>query len=230
MRPWRVPVNWLSRVNRLTVRNKTKNRSMRLGRERGGPRASRVRSSYCSCSLIEIARVGQESTAVLTASSGSPWGSITMAIVSSSWSNVFGAYQQHCPEPMHRLRSTRISRWAVSAMGSVSHCEVEVEGGDAVEHVRLQVVVVAAAGGAVRCLVDADVGRPVEQPLDRDAHLRPGKRRSRAGVNAVAEGDVAAYVLPVHPELGRALELARVEVGGAVRQEDLGAGRDAHPA
>ena len=62
---------------------------------------------------------------------------------------------------------------------------------------------------------------PVEQPLDRDARLRPRQRRSRAGVNAVAEGDVPADVLPGRTELGRALELARVAVGGTVGQEDL---------
>src|ERR1700744_6215902 len=117
-----------------------------------------------------------------------------MAIVSSSWSNVFGAYQQHCPEPMHKVRSTRISRWVVAAISLVSHGEVELQGGDAMEHVGLQVVVVTAAREAVRRLVDADVGGPVEEPLDRDARLRPGERRSRAGVDAVPEGDVPADV------------------------------------
>src|ERR1700733_12469698 len=144
-----------------------------------------------------------------------------MAIVSSSWSNVFGAYQQHCPDPMHRVRSTRISRWVAAAMALVSHGEVELQGVEAVEHVRLHVVVVAGARGTVRLFVDADVGRPLEQPLDRDAGLRPSQRRPRAGVDAVAEGDVAAHVLPGRAELGRALELARIAGGGPVRQEDL---------
>src|SRR6202044_1335742 len=102
-----------------------------------------------------------------------------MAIVSSSWSNVLGAYQQHCPEPMHRLRSTRISRLAVAAIDSASHGGVEGEGGKAAEHVGLHGGGAPVAHGAVRLLVDPDVGRPVEQPLDRDARLRAGQRGSR---------------------------------------------------
>src|ERR1700722_18362807 len=105
------------------------------------------------------------------ASSGSPWGSITTATASSSWSKVFGAYQLHWPEPMHRSRSTRISRLAGEVMRSASRGEVEGERPQAAEHEGAHVLVAAVSGRTVRLFVDPDVGGAVEEPLDRDAGL-----------------------------------------------------------
>ena len=55
---------------------------------------------------------------------------------------------------------------------------------------------------------DADVGHAVEDPLQADASLRPGERRPRTRVDAVAERDVLPGVRAVDLELVRALEAA----------------------
>src|SRR5215470_3676390 len=180
--------------------------------------------------MIESARDGQPTMALWIASSGSPCWSITTATASSSWSKVCGAYQLHCADPMHRSLSTRISRRDADSMPSVFRGEFEVQAGQPAEHIGSQVLVAAVASGAVHRFRDPDVRRAVEEPLDRDTRLRTGERGSRTGVDAMPERQVAADVLPLDAELGRALELARVPAGGTVDHQDRGAGRDGHAA
>src|SRR3954452_20106708 len=63
---------------------------------------------------IESASVGQPSTARRMRSSGSPAGSTTMTFISSSRSNVLGAWNAQLPDPMHRSRSV----WICSAISA----------------------------------------------------------------------------------------------------------------
>src|SRR5579884_4007227 len=66
--------------------------------------------AHAGSSTSLMARVGQASTAVRMASTGSPSGSVTQALAWSSWAKVPGAYTMHIPLPMHRSRSTDTSR------------------------------------------------------------------------------------------------------------------------
>src|SRR5439155_22403926 len=59
--------------------------------------------------------VGHACTAVRIASRGSPAGSTTTALVSSSCSNVPGAYTMHMPLPMQRSRSTVTDHFGVAS-------------------------------------------------------------------------------------------------------------------
>ena len=72
----------------------------------------------------------------------------------------------------------------------------------------------------MRGLGDADLGGPVEEPLNDDPCLGPRQRRSRARVDAVPERDVLANVGPVDAQFVRALELARITAGRPVEQHD----------
>ena len=79
-------------------------------------------------------------------------------------------------------------------------------------------------------LRDPDVGRAVEEALDRGDGLGPRERRAGAGVDAVPEREVLAAVRAVEAELGRALELARVAARGVGHHEHRGAGREVDAA
>src|SRR5262249_58334191 len=85
-------------------------------------------------------------------------------------------------------------------------------------------------GGPGPCRRDPDGGHAVEEPFDADTGLGPSQGSTRAGVDAEPEGQVLADVRPVEVELGRALEPARVTVGGTVEHHQGGAGRDVDPA
>ena len=57
-----------------------------------------------------MALTGQLVAASCTVSSGSPSGSTTMAMPSSSWSKVPGAHIEQLPDAMHRSRFTSMRR------------------------------------------------------------------------------------------------------------------------
>ena len=75
-------------------------------------------------------------------------------------------------------------------------------------------------------LVNCDVRHPVQDALDRDAALDPGKRSARAGVDSAGKGHVLAHVLAAQVELVRVLEPARIPVGGTRQQHHDGAWGD----
>src|SRR6185312_695885 len=96
----------------------------------------------------------------------------------------------------------------------------------AAQDVRRNVFVLTGIRGAVLALRDADVGRFVEEPLDRDTGLGPGKRGARAAVNAPAERQVLARVLAGGVERVGIIEAARVAISGTVEHHHRFAGAE----
>src|SRR6478736_8965961 len=96
--------------------------------------------------------------------------------------------------------------------------ELDVELVEAPEDPRRLVREPARARRSVVLLRQPDVAHPVEDALEADAGLRARQRTAGARVHAAPERDVLLHVRAVEAELGRALEAARVAVGGAVEQ------------
>ncbi len=65
---------------------------------------------------------------------------------------------------------------------------------------------------------------PVEQPLQADARLGAGQRRTWAAVDPTAERQVLTGVLACGIEVVGLLEAARIAVGRAVEHHDGGTG------
>ena len=81
-----------------------------------------------------------------------------------------------------------------------------------------EVVIAPGLGRPVLLLVDRDVTRPVEQPVQRHLALGACKRRARTRVDPESERDVLARVGAVDVELVGVLERAWIPVAGTRRE------------
>src|SRR4051812_21809683 len=75
-------------------------------------------------------------------------------------------------------------------------------------------------------LREADVSGAIEDPFQAYPPLDACQWATWTGVRAASERDVRANTVAVDAELGRALELVGIAVGGTVQQHDRGAGGD----
>src|SRR5262245_47989586 len=115
-----------------------------------------------------------------------------------------------------------------AASGAAYRVELYVQGAQPSHDERRVVLVLPILRRAVHFLGDPDIGHPVQQAVHRDARLRAGQRRTRAGVRPTPERHVLTHIAPVGPKLVRALELARITVARSGKQHDDGPRRNFH--
>src|SRR3954453_10795954 len=124
----------------------------------------------------------------------------------------------------YRGPRTDLRRRSPSSPVTVHHIEFQVKSRQPPQDVRRNILVATLSRRAVVRLADADIGGPVQQPLEADASLGTGQWCAGAAVNPAPECKVLARVLTLRVKRVGVFEPARIAIGGAVDHHHRAAG------
>src|SRR5271166_5305526 len=132
-----------------------------------------------------------------------------------------------CASPAPRsAESARASRHHGDVRSSGVRGELDVQCFQPAKNVERHIVEPTIPRRPVPGFLEPNVFEPVQDPIDGDTAFDPGQWPAGATVHAAGECHVLARIRTIYAELGRAVEVARIAVGGAGQQHHRRTGRD----